>query len=183
MHEKLQSLDAFALKLHRQKSWLHPGPQCSPYVTPSVNTTDRLSPSLQDLDMVSSRNDVWIFTHSIVSLSALNKQLHSSSPWHSQITSQVASPSLFCCCDSLDYGATGTPAASKRVTSFPSKCSTSQRTFPLSPDRADPFRTNPDVIGRSRDGFSPLIGRHKTLQSCDWSEMSQTGEQLRWCSI
>ena len=30
-------------KLHRHKSWLHPGPHCSPSVTPSLNTADRLS--------------------------------------------------------------------------------------------------------------------------------------------
>ena len=44
----------------RQKSRLHPGPPCSPYVTPSVNTAaDKLCPSLPDLDIVSSRKDVW----------------------------------------------------------------------------------------------------------------------------
>lgn len=36
-------------------------------------------------------------------------------------------------------------------------------------------RTNPDVIGRSRDGFSLLIGRHRTFPSHHWLEMSQTG--------
>ena len=172
----------WSCRADRQKFRLHPGPPCSPYVTPSVNTAaDKLCPSLPDLDIVSSRKDVWnslTLNQGIIICSEQTASLVLT------LTFPDKSPSLF---------AAVTHSAMMRLVlplrqnasppNFRSMCTSSQRTFLLSPVRADPFRTNPDVIGRSRDEFSPLIGRHKSFQTCDWSEMSQTGEQLGWCSI
>ena len=126
----------WSCRADRQKSRLHPGPPCSPYVTPSVNTAaDKLCPSLPDLDIVSSRKDVWnslTLNQGIIICSEQTASLVLT------LTFPDKSPSLFAAVTHSAMMRLVLPLRQNASPNFRSMCTTSQRTFPLSPVRADP---------------------------------------------